>query len=98
MTIHIALYKWKSGATKEQVMSCLKKVQELKSKVDGIVDIFVGENYHKESKGLTYGVVVIARSQQALDAYRSHTDHSIVAAEIESIEEDGLGFDFKNTE
>lgn len=98
MIIHIALYKWKSGATKEQVLNSLRKVQELKNKVDGIVDIFVGQNYHKESKGLTHGVVVVARNQEALDAYRSHPDHSIVAKEIESIEDDGLGFDFKNME
>ena len=79
MIIHIALYKWKSGTTKEQILKSLRKVKELKSKVDGIVDIFVGENYHKESKGLTHGVVVVSENQIALDDYRCHPNHSIVA-------------------
>lgn len=98
MIIHIALYKWKNGTTKDQIMTSLRKVQELKNKVYGITDIFVGENFHKESKSLTHGVVVIAENQEALDEYRGHPDHLIVAREIESIEEDGLGFDFKNLE
>lgn len=98
MVIHIALFKWKSGTTIKQVLKTLKKVQELKNKVDGITDIFFGENYHKESKGFTHGVVVIAENQKALDAYRKHPDHAVVAQEIEKIEEDGLGCDFKNLE
>ncbi len=96
MVIHIALYNWKSGTSKERIVKSLKNVQALKDKVVGIKDIFVGENYHHESKGLTYGIVVIAENQKALDDYRKHPDHALVAREIEQIEEDGLGFDFKN--
>lgn len=98
MIVHVALYMWKSGTTQERILKTLKKVQELKNEIDGITDIFVGKNYHKESKGFTHGVVVIANNQTALDSYRKHPNHSIVAHEIEKIEEDGLGFDFKNLE
>ncbi len=96
MVVHIALYKWKSGTTPEQIIQALKKVQALKNKIDGVEDIFVGENFHKESKGFTHGVVVIADNQNALDEYRNHSSHTIVSREIEEIEADGLGFDFKN--
>jgi hypothetical protein len=96
MNIHIALFKWKSNATPEQISQALKNVQELKNKVDGIQDVFVGENYHKESKGFTHGVVVVAENQKSLDSYRKHPNHTIVADLIEKIEENGLGFDFKN--
>lgn len=98
MIIHTALYKWKTETTQEQISQALKGVQELKNKVDGIQDIFAGENYHKEAKGFTYGIVVVAQNQESLDAYRNHPDHAIVAGLIEKMEEDGLGFDFKNLE
>ncbi len=98
MIVHVALFKWKSGVTSEQVADTLKKVQKLKSKVDGLKDIFVGENFHKESKGFTHGVVVVAENQEALDTYRKHPDHTVVANLIEQMEEDGIGFDFKNLE
>ncbi len=60
------------------------------------MDIFCGENYHKESKGLTHGIVIIAKDQKSLDGYRQHPDHKKIAQNIESIEEDELGFDFKD--
>jgi len=37
---------------------------------------------------------VLAKNQEALDAYRNHPDHQRVAKEIEEIEEDGIGIDF----
>ncbi len=96
MIVHIALFRWKPGATAEQTTEALEKVKALKNECEGINDIFCGENYHKESKGFTHGVVVIARNQEALDSYRKHPDHRIIAATIEAIEEDGLGFDFRD--
>lgn len=96
MVIHIALFKWKSGTTSKQILKALKKVQILKNKIDGIRDIFVGENYNNESKGFSHGVVVISDNQESLNTYRKHPDHEEVANLIEKIEDDGIGFDFKN--
>jgi len=96
MLIHIALFGWKDGVTEEEVGSVLELIKSLKNKCDGVVDIFCGKNYHKEAKGFTHGVVVLAESQEALDGYRQHPDHAIVAEKVEVIEEDGIGFDFKD--
>lgn len=94
MIIHIALFSWKNGTTKEEIDSIFESIRQLKNKCTGISNIFCGENYHKESKGLTHGVVVLADSQKALDDYRKHPDHKIIAEKIEIIEDDSLGFDF----
>ena len=96
MIIHIALFRWKQGTTQETIEKALKQVKSLKHKCEGIIDIFCGENYHKESKGLTHGIVILAKDQESLDRYRQHPDHKIIAKNIELIEEDGLGFDFKD--
>lgn len=96
MIIHIALFRWKEGTEKESIEKALKQVKQLKNKCDGIIDIFCGENFHKESKGLTHGVVIIAKNQDSLDGYRKHSEHKVIAKNIEIIEDDGLGFDFED--
>src|SRR3989338_7428946 len=96
MIIHIALFRWKPGTTKEDIENSLRQVKCLKNKCNGIVDIFCGENYHKEAKGLTHGIVVVAKDQKSLDGYRQHPDNKIIAKSIELMEDDGLGFDFKD--
>ena len=96
MIVHIALFRWKEGTPQEKIDNALKQLKELETKCDGIINIFCGKNYHKESKGFTHGVVVIAEDQKALDSYRAHPDHEIIAKIIEEIEEDGIGFDFKD--
>jgi len=95
MIIHIALFRWKQGTPQEKIDLAIQKVKQLKDKCSGIIDIFCGLNFHKEAKGFTHGVVVLAKDQQALDTYRLHPDHKIVAKDIAEIEEEGLGFDFK---
>lgn len=96
MIIHVALFKWKEGTSAETIDRVLNDVKALKNECTGIKDIFVGKNYHKESKGLTHGVVVVAEDQHALDGYRNHPKHKEIAEAIEAIEEGGLGFDFES--
>lgn len=96
MIIHLALYRWKAETSEEQINNALQSIKNLKDKCKGITDIFCGKNYHKESKGLTHGIVILAENQEALDNYRKHPDHAIAANIIEKMEEDGLGFDFKD--
>ena len=96
MIVHIALFRWKKETSKKDVEKALKQVKQLKNKCKGIVEIYFGENFHKESKGFTSGIIIIAKDQKSLDEYRYHKNHKIVAKIIESIEEDSLGFDFKD--
>ena len=96
MIVHIALFRWKEGTKEELINNILRQIEQLKDKCDGITDILCGKNYHKESKGFTHGVVVIAEDQRALDKYRMHPNHKIIAKNVEEIEESGIGFDFKS--
>lgn len=96
MIVHIALFKWKPEVTQSQIEQALKEVKALKTASEGIVDIFCGENHHKESKGLTHGIVVITKDQKSLKKYRNHPLHLAIAKNIEQMEEDGIGFDFED--
>ena len=94
MIVHVALFQWKPGVTQEQVSSALEDVRALKSKVPGLHDILCGANYSKWNDGLTHAVVVLAETQEALDAYRRHPDHVVVGKLIDGMEHRGIGVDF----
>jgi hypothetical protein len=94
MNVHIALYKWKSSATPEQIRQALENVEALAIKVPGIVEISAGENTSKYSEGYTHVILVRGKDQAAIDAYRAHPDHTKVAEQIEAMEEHGIGVDF----
>ena len=96
MIIHIALFKWKNTVRKDEIDKALKDVAKLKTKIPGIIDIKYGKNFSKHSKGLTHAVVVTAKNRNALQAYREHPDHIIVAEKINKMEENGIGVDFES--
>ncbi len=96
MIVHIAVFKWRSNVKKSDVDKILLNVSNLKTKIPGIIDIRCGENFSKHSKGFTHAVVVTAKNNNALQAYREHPEHKIVADKIEKMEEDGMGVDFKS--
>ena len=93
MQVHIALYKWKSSAIPERVEQALAKVKALQT-IPGIVEISCSENTSKYSEGYTHVILVRGENQAAIDAYRNHPDHAIVAKEIEDMEDQGIGVDF----
>lgn len=95
MNIHIALYKWRETVTPEQITQALKEVEDLASKVPGILDILTGQNTSKYSEGYTHAILVRGENQAAIDAYRNHPDHAKVAAIIEAMEDQGIGVDFQ---
>lgn len=73
----------------------MKEVEKLAS-IQGIESIRCGRNFSKHIKGFTHAVVVTARNKVALDAYRNHPSHLVVARKIEEMEEDGIGIDFES--
>lgn len=95
MIVHIAIFKWKNGTSKDRIKKALDDVRNLKIKCKGVVDIMCGENFSKWSEGFTHAVVVIAKDKKALDGYRNHPMHKLVADEIEEMEEHGIGVDFE---
>ena len=94
MHIHIAIYRWRDDATEDGVRGALREVEALAEKVPGIVDISTGVNLSKFGEGYTHAILVRGDSQEAIDAYRAHPDHGVVAKRIEEMEAAGIGVDF----
>jgi heme-degrading monooxygenase HmoA len=95
MQIHIALYKWKGSVKPEAIDKALDKVKALRT-VPGIIEISCGENTSRYSRGYTHVILVRGEDQAAIDAYRNHPAHAVVAKEIEAMEDEGVGVDFNS--
>lgn len=96
MITHIAIYKFKDSVTEEEIDSALLEVKSLKDKIDGLDNILVGKNYNKWNEGYTHAIVVLAENQEALNAYRAHSDHEKVAKILDEMEDKGIGIDFED--
>lgn len=95
MTIHIALYKWRATTTATDIQSIFDELENLSSKIPGILNITATENKSKYSDGLSHLIFVAVKDQAAIDTYRAHPDHQKIAKHIRSIEERGIGVDFE---
>jgi hypothetical protein len=96
MIVHIAIYKWKPGTSRNTIETAMADIRALKNKVDGVLDIRCGENFSKWNEGYTHAFVVLARDKSALEAYRNHPDHVEAAKRINLMDEGSIGIDFED--
>lgn len=96
MIIHVALFKWKPGVRAKAVQQAMSDVRALKYKVDGIVDIRCGKNFSPWNEGFTHALVVLAQNKAALEAYRNHPDHKVIAKNIEAMDGGSIGIDIED--
>lgn len=96
MHLHVAIFKWKDGVTTEQVDDALQMVRSVRSRVDGLVGIYCGQNDSKWSQGFSHAVVVVGKTAQAIADYRADEIHEVAAALIDKMELDGIGVDFSD--
>lgn len=94
MFVHIAIYKWKSSVTPEEVKKALAEVKALETKIPGITEISWGKNTSKYGEGYSHVILIRADDETAINGYRQHPDHQKVAEKIEAMEDHGIGVDF----
>ena len=94
---HIVLLKFKEGITQEQIAALFGEILDLTENVPGVEDYVAGTNSSSEglNKGFTHGFIMTFTDSQARDAYLTHADHQRVKAQILSVMDDGLAFDFE---
>lgn len=94
MNIHVAIFRWKPGVTEVEIDAALRDVAALQPKIPGVVEISCGKNMSRYGDGYTHVVLVRGESEAAIEAYRKHPDHVIVANRIDAMEDHGIGVDF----
>ena len=74
---HVVVFKYKPGATEEQIRQVTDAFRELKNKIPGIVSFEHGVNNSPEKKnlGFTHVYQLTFTDAQARDAYLPHPEH-----------------------
>lgn len=74
---HVVVFKYKQGATEEQIRQVTEAFRDLKGKIPGIVSIEHGVNNSPENlnKGFTHVYLLTFEDAKARDAYLPHPEH-----------------------
>jgi hypothetical protein len=77
MLRHVVLFKFKEGATPEQIKEVENAIASLPGKIDAIKSLEWGTNVSKEDRaeGFTHCFLLTFRSEADRDAYLIHPDH-----------------------
>jgi hypothetical protein len=93
---HVVLFKFKPGATAEQVKEIEKAFAELPSKIDSIKGYEWGTSDSVEglNDGFTHCFFVTFKDKAGLEAYLPHEAHKAFGAKLKPLLEKALVFDY----
>ena len=99
---HIAAFKYKAGATSDQINEVTKAFKALPGKIPGITSFESGVNDSPENlnKGFTHVYLLTFENAEARDAYLPHPDHKQFGDLLRKLDilEEALVIDFQVTE
>jgi hypothetical protein len=98
MTIHIALYQFKPSVTDDEISNVFKRLTVLGPQIPNLASINCAKNTSQYSEGYDYVILVRAKNQAAIDAYRNHPEHKTIAKQLDAMEEKSIGVDFSTGE
>jgi uncharacterized protein YggL (DUF469 family) len=94
---HIALFKFKEGASAEQIDNVFNEFLDITETIPGIEDYVSGANCSPEglNQGHTHGFVMTFTDMAALTAYLPHPEHERVKAGMSAHVDSVIVFDFE---
>lgn len=74
---HVVVFKYKPGATEEQIKQVTDAFRDLKGKIPGITSFEYGTNHSPEGKniGFTHIYLLTFEDEKARDTYLPHPEH-----------------------
>ena len=74
---HVVVFKYKEGASEEQIRKITDAFRDLKDKIPGIVAFETGVNNSPENlnRGFTHIYLLTFKNAEARDAYLPHPEH-----------------------
>jgi len=93
---HVVSFKFKSGASSEEIKKVEADFHGLKEKISEIVKLEWGTNVSKEKhdKGFTHCFILTFKNEQDRDAYIVHPDHKAFGKMLGPVLEDVFVIDF----
>jgi hypothetical protein len=94
--LHVVSFKFKPGATPEQISKVVDAFRELKTKIPGIEKFEWGTNVspEKHAKGFTHGFILTFKTEQARDVYLEHPEHKAFGKLLGPILDDVFVLDY----
>jgi hypothetical protein len=94
--LHVVAFKFKAGATPEQIRQVEEAFRGLKKKIKEIQSLDWGTNVspEKHDKGFTHGWVLAFKSEKDRDTYLKHPDHQAFGALVGPVLADVFVIDF----
>ena len=93
---HVVAFKFKQGATREQIKQVEDAFRDLKKKIKEIQDYEWGTNVSKEThnKGCTHGFILTFKSESDRDTYIDHPAHKDFGKLVGPVLDDVFVIDF----
>jgi hypothetical protein len=94
---HIALIKFKNGASEEQIQGIFDSILDITETIPGIEDYVSGPNSSPQAlnQGYTHGLIMTFTDAAARDGYLGHAEYQRIKAAIEPQVDSLLVFDFE---
>ena len=94
---HIALVKFKDGASQEQIDKVFADLMDLSETIPGIEDYVSGPNNNPEglTQGYTHGFIMTFQDVAARDAYLTNQEHARFQKEVLPQLDSVVVFDFE---
>lgn len=94
--IHIVLFRWNDDVSPEKIEEIKSELLQLKDKIDGIIESYVGDDFSTRSKGYHTALCTRFRDKAAVLAYGPSAPHQRVVTQfVRPYSSDVLAFDFE---
>lgn len=91
----MVLLKFKNEVSRETISRIAEDLKALKGKLEGLIDISIGENFSERSKGFNVGLVVRFSDEKSLGYYQNHPEHlKILTEQIRPNVDDVIAVDY----
>ena len=84
----------KDDASAEDVEDLLSGIRGLRSSIENVMDLSVGEDFSGRAKGYTHGLFARFRTSDVLRAYLNHPDHRAVVEKLDELTTGRLVVDY----
>jgi hypothetical protein len=93
---HVVCFKFKAGATADQIKGVESAFRALKKKIPEIAGLEWGTNISSEglNKGFTHCFIVTFKSEKDRDAYLPHAEHKAFVEVLKPILDEAFVIDF----
>jgi Stress responsive A/B Barrel Domain len=75
MLLHVAVFRFQDACPREEIDELMAAIRAIPEDIDGVYEVFCGDNISPRAHGLTHVIAVRADDEAAVERYRAHPAH-----------------------